>query len=132
MKDIAKISLWFTSLFSLSCSSSRLFSGHSVPSTLDSVDINESETLTVLSLVGGLCLLAGMALLVVTSGKRGWYPVIGGIILVVLNYAVARYDDLIFYPLVICTGLISAAWTFKTVRTLLKEKRMHNADRRTD
>ena len=83
----------------------------------------DSEPLTVLSMTGGLCLVAGMALLVITSGKKGWFPSVGGIILVVLNFLVSRYSDLIFYPLVTCTGLISAAWTYKTIRTLLKEKK---------
>ena len=83
----------------------------------------DSESLSVLSLTGGLCLVAGMALLVITSGKKGGFPSVGGIILVVLNFLVSRYSDLIFYPLVACTGLISAAWTYKTIRTLLKEKK---------
>ena len=74
-------------------------------------------------MIGRLCLLAGMVLLVVTRGTKGWYPVIGGLILVVLNYMVAKYDDLIFYPLVAATGVISAAWTYKTVRQILQEKK---------
>jgi|TARA_R110002072_G_scaffold21062_1_gene75645 hypothetical protein len=81
------------------------------------------ETLSVLSVTGGLCLAAGMVLLVVTGGKKGWYPVIGGILLVVLNYVVARYSDFLFYPLVVFTGMISAAWTYKTVRQILLEKK---------
>ena len=84
------------------------------------------EALTVLSATGGLCLVAGMVLLVVTSGRKGWYPVIGGIILVVLNYMVARYDDYLFYPLVACTALISAAWTYKIVRQILLEKTIND------
>ena len=82
-----------------------------------------TENLSVLSITGGLCLAAGMVLLVVTSGRKGWYPVIGGLLLVVLNYAVARYSDFLFYPLVVCTGMISAAWTYKTVREILLEKK---------
>jgi hypothetical protein len=82
-----------------------------------------SETLTVLSAVGGLCLIAGMVLLVISRGQRGWYPVIGGIILVILNYMVGKYDDYVFYPLVVCTGLISGAWTYRTVRQILLEKK---------
>ena len=82
-----------------------------------------TETLTVLSVTGGLCLVAGMVLLVVTSGRKGWYPIIGGVILVVLNYLVAKYDDYLFYPLVICTGLISAAWTYKVIKQILLEKK---------
>tara|TARA_R100000808_G_C2152093_1_gene161378 strand:- start:2338 stop:2715 length:378 start_codon:yes stop_codon:yes gene_type:complete len=82
-----------------------------------------SEPLTVLSIAGGLCLVAGMILLVVTSGRKGWYPVIGGIILVILNYMVAKYDDYLFYPLVAFTALISGAWTYKVVKQILLEKK---------
>ena len=81
------------------------------------------ETLSVLSVTGGLCLVAGMVLLVITGGRKGWYPVVGGIILVVLNYAVSRYGDYLFYPLVACTALISAAWTYKIIKQILLEKK---------
>lgn len=86
-------------------------------------DIAVGEPLAVLSVVGGLCLCAGMVLLVISRGQRGWYPVIGGLILIVLNFMVAQYSHLIFYPVVIFTGLISAAWTYKTVRQILTEKK---------
>lgn len=83
----------------------------------------ESEPLTVLSVTGGLCLVAGMVLLVITSGKKGWYPVIGGLLLVVLNYVVARYSHYLFAPALVFTGMISAAWTYKTVKQILLEKK---------
>jgi len=86
-------------------------------------EVANSQPLTVLSVIGGLCLLAGMALLVVTRGSRGWYPVIGGCILTVLNYMVAKYDDYLFYPLVVFTGCISAAWTYKVIKQILKERK---------
>mgnify|MGYP006411893377 CR=1 FL=1 len=35
-------------------------------------DIASSAPLSVLSVTGALCLIAGMALLVVTRGNRGW------------------------------------------------------------
>lgn len=76
-----------------------------------------------LSVTGGLCLIAGMVLLVVTSGKKGWYPVIGGCIFIVLNYMVSKYDDYLFYPLVICTAAISAVWSFKIIKQILLEKK---------
>lgn len=83
---------------------------------------SSTETLTVLSITGGLCLVAGLALLTISRGARGWFPAIGGVILVILNYVVAEYSTMLFYPLVVCTGLISAAWTYKTVRRILLEK----------
>lgn len=84
----------------------------------------ESEPLTVLSATGGLCLVAGMILLVITAGKKGWYPVIGGVCLVLLNYMVAEYDGWIFIPVVILSGLISAAWAYKVVVQILSEKKL--------
>lgn len=86
-------------------------------------EISKGEPLAILSLVGGLCLIAGMVLLVVSRGSRGWYAVIGGFILVILNYLVSRYDDYLFVPVLVFTGLVSAAWTYKTVRQILMEKK---------
>lgn len=86
-------------------------------------NLASSAPLSVLSVTGGLCLLAGMVLLAITRGSRGWYPVIGGLILTVLNYMVAKYDDYLFYPLVVFTGCISAAWTYKIIKQILKERK---------
>lgn len=84
---------------------------------------NATANLSVLSFVGALCLISGMVLLAVTSGRKGWYPVIGGLVMVLLNYGVARYSDLLFYPLIACTGLISGAWAYKTIRQIILEKK---------
>jgi len=84
---------------------------------------NHVETLTVLSAVGGFSLVAGIVLIAVTRGGRGWLPVIIGGLLVLLNYMVASYSHLIFYPLVVFTGLISGAWTYRIVRQILNERR---------
>jgi hypothetical protein len=81
------------------------------------------HNLSVLSVTGGLCLVAGMVLLVVSRGKLGWYPSIGGLLLVVLNFAIARYSHYLFAPALVFTGMISAAWTYKTVKQILTEKK---------
>ena len=92
--------------------------------TIDVVsDAASGGPLAVLSIAGGLCLLAGMVLLVITKGQKGWYPSVGGVLLCLLNYMVLKYDDLIFYPLVILTGMISAAWTYRVVTQILTEKK---------
>tara|TARA_R100000664_G_scaffold31626_1_gene45424 strand:- start:68 stop:439 length:372 start_codon:yes stop_codon:yes gene_type:complete len=92
--------------------------------TVDVVsDAASGGPLAVLSIAGGLCLLAGMVLLVITRGQKGWYPSVGGVLLCLLNYMVLKYDDLIFYPLVILTGMISAAWTYRVVTQILTEKK---------
>ena len=94
-----------------------------------SAQVESLQAISMLSLIGGLSLIAGMALLVVTAGRKGWFPSIGGVILVVLNFLMSRYSDLIFYPLVLCTGLISAAWTYRTIIKILNEKRTHDNHR---
>ena len=107
------------------CGITQLIPGLSEPSPTDKVlgSIAESqETLTVLSGVGGICLLAGMALLVISRGTMGWRPFCGGILLILLNYMVARYADWIFIPVIIATGCISAAWGWNTVLEIYKEK----------
>jgi hypothetical protein len=107
------------------CGVGQLITGVSKPSPTDAVidTITESqETLTVLSGVGGLCLLAGMALLVISRGTMGLRPLVGGVILILLNYMVARYADWIFIPIVIATGCISAAWGWNTILEIYKEK----------
>ena len=109
------------------CGMTQLIPGLSEPRpspaerVLDNITESQ-ETLTVLSGVGGICLLAGMALLVISRGTMGWRPFCGGILLILLNYMVARYADWIFIPVIIATGCISAAWGWNTVLEIYKEK----------
>ena len=84
------------------------------------------HNLSVLSVTGGLCLVAGMVLLVVSRGKLGWYPSVGGLLLVVLNFVIARYSHYLFAPALVFTGMISAAWTYKTVKQILTEKKRND------
>ena len=117
------MSRWFLPLFLMGCQFSQPKSITDRAGSYVTDAAESSEPLTVLSVTGGLCLVAGMVLLVVTGGRKGWYPVVGGIILVILNYMVAKYDDYLFYPLVACTALISGAWTYKIVKQILLEKK---------
>ena len=110
-------------LFLVSCATTGM-PQIGIPSAANiSAVTSEAQPLTVLSGVGGLCVVAGVILLVVTSGRKGWYACIAGIAMVILNYLVAKYDDILFYPLILCTGVISAAWTYKTVKQILQEKK---------
>ena len=72
--------------------------------------------------LGGICTISGMALLVLTGGRMGWRPLIGGILFVILNYALAMYASWFFLPVVIATGMISLAWAWKIVLEIYKEK----------
>ena len=110
--------------FATACSISRLESAPGKTSEMLTSAVSQStETLTVLSAVGGFSLIGGIVMLAITRGQRGWFPCVGGIILVLLNYAVAQYSHLIFYPLVVFTGLISGAWTYKILRQILDERK---------
>ena len=115
--------LWLLAIVLSGCQTPKLDFASGKATQILTGETSGSQPLTVLSVTGGLCLVAGMALLVVTSGRKGWYPVVGGIILVILNYMVAKYDDYLFYPLVVCTALISGAWTYKIIKQVLQEKR---------
>ena len=84
--------------------------------------VDSTETLTVFSAIGGLCIVSGMILLVISRGSAGWRPIIGGVLLVLLNYVISRYADWIFIPVLIATGCISAAWGWTIIRDLYKEK----------
>jgi hypothetical protein len=90
------------------------------PVTEAITSVQPTETLTILSGVGGICLLAGMALLVISRGTLGWRPVIGGVLLVILNYAVAEFAEWIFFPAIIATGAISLCWGWSVVCNILK------------
>lgn len=74
-----------------------------------------------LSWLGGLCTLAGMALLVLTGGRMGWKPLIGGVIFIVINYALSLYASWIFLPVVIATGAISVAWGGKIIWKIVND-----------
>jgi hypothetical protein len=95
------------------------------PSTyVEGIKQTPGEPLAVLSWTAGLSILAGMALLVITGGRKGKWPVLGGVGLVLISFLVSRYHTVIFYPLVACTGVISIVWTWKIVRQILKERKL--------
>lgn len=120
-----KYLLFLPILFTIGCSALKSV-GWGSPSPTDKVMeavVDTKETLTVLSAVGGFCLLAGMVLLVVSRGTMGWRPVIGGILLVLLNYVIAEYADWIFIPMLIATGCVSAAWGWNIILSIYKERK---------
>lgn len=73
--------------------------------------------------LGGICTLSGMALLVLSGGRMGYQPLIGGVLFVILNYALALYASWFFLPMVVATGAISLAWAGKIVMGIYKEKK---------
>jgi hypothetical protein len=71
--------------------------------------------------LGGVCILGGMVLLVITRGTMGWRPVIGGIIFIGINYALYAYGNWFFIPVAIATGAISLAWSGKIVWKIVND-----------
>ena len=92
--------------------------------TSDTIEkITALENLTILSGIGGFCLLSGIILLTISRGTMGWRPIIGGLSLIVLNYVISIYASWIFLPIIGATGAISLAWGYNNVRDILKLKK---------
>jgi hypothetical protein len=82
-----------------------------------------SSELSMLSYIGGLASIFGIVALVLTRGSFGMRAVIIGGCLIVLNFAVANYLSWLIVPVLIGTGGISIAWSYKTVRDLLRKRK---------
>tara|TARA_Y100000593_G_C4134136_1_gene248875 strand:+ start:369 stop:617 length:249 start_codon:yes stop_codon:yes gene_type:complete len=76
-----------------------------------------------LSWIGGLSILGGIAALVITRGAMGARALAVGVGLILLNYAVARYAHWIFIPVLISTAAISLTYAYRIVRQALIKKR---------
>ena len=120
---VATISLFVMFTIAGCLSTPKTITGSSIdlPTTFEQA--HGLKNLSLLSAIGGLCLVAGMALLVISRGTMGWRPVIGGIILITVNYLIALYADWLFIPVLIVTGAISLAWGWKTATGIIKGKR---------
>ena len=75
--------------------------------------------LEMLAWLGGVAVLAGIALVVVSGGRKGWYPLFIGIGLILLNWLVLTYAHALFIPVVIATGSLTLALGFKAVSSIL-------------
>tara|TARA_R110000824_G_scaffold44958_7_gene130463 strand:- start:715 stop:1116 length:402 start_codon:yes stop_codon:yes gene_type:complete len=130
LKNISKKFLGLATLFMTGCfSTPKMDTSLAIPTSFEQV--HGLENLSVLSAIGGLCLVAGMALLVISRGTMGWRPVIGGIILITVNYLIAMYADWLFIPVLVVTGAISLAWGWRTVRDIIRGKKDGIFKRRT-
>lgn len=79
-------------------------------------------SLAILSWTGGISILAGMACLVITRGSMGMRAAVGGVLLVLLNFAVNRYAHAIFIPMIVGTGLISLSWSYFQIKKVWMAK----------
>ena len=92
------------------------------PSFEDSIITTSNSCSPMLGYIGGICLLGGMVLLVITRGTMGWRPLIGGVIFIAINWAFALYGGWFFLPVALCTGAISLAWTGKIVWKIVNDE----------
>jgi hypothetical protein len=106
------------------CGMKKMFGFETPPPTLAETvtDVTTGGCSPMFGLMGGICTLGGMALLVFSRGTLGWRPLIGGILFMAVNYALSIYASWIFLPIVICTGALSLAWTWKVIRTIINQK----------
>ena len=81
-----------------------------------------SDGLAMLSWIGGIATLAGIAALVISGGRMGMRAIVIGVCLCVLNFVVATYATWILVPVLIATGMISIAWGYVTYKQVLKDK----------
>jgi hypothetical protein len=68
-----------------------------------------------LSGIGGISILGGIVLLVASSGRKGWYPILGGIGLIFMNTLLQEYFHLIALPIIVASGVFSALWAIKAL-----------------
>ena len=68
-----------------------------------------------LSGIGGISILGGIVLLVVSAGRKGWYPILGGIGLIFMNTLLQEYFHFIAFPIIVASGVISALWAIKAL-----------------
>ena len=92
-----------------------------IPTTMSEFagEVHGTGGLALLSWVGGLSTLAGIAARVLTKGSMGMRAIIAGICLVLLNVLVANYLSWIMVPMLIGTGCVSLCWAYVTIRGLI-------------
>ena len=82
---------------------------------------SSTARLDMMSAIGGIAILGGIIAMVITRGSLGLRAIGVGVGLVLLNYAVARYADWIFIPILVATGVISLTYGYRIVRQAMKK-----------
>ena len=93
---------------------------HTKPSTGGITTVTEAvtssiPTLSMLSGIGGISILGGIVLLCVSAGRKGWYPILGGIGLIFMNTLLQEYFHLIALPIIVASGVVSTLWAIKAL-----------------
>ena len=81
--------------------------------------------LGILTWVGAVCILVGVALMVIpfTSSLKGGTAFGIGVLLILLRTLLTDYSHYIFLPILIGVGVIVLTFTYRTVRSLLRRKK---------
>ncbi len=108
----------------VSCASVPIGASLPIPLT-GNVGAESMKDLSILSAVGGICIVGGVLCMVVPglSNFKGGTAILLGIVLILLNIGVKEYLPYIYVPFLVGTGLISIAVTYKTIRYVLDYKR---------
>tara|TARA_Y100000310_G_scaffold97213_1_gene94895 strand:+ start:495 stop:914 length:420 start_codon:yes stop_codon:yes gene_type:complete len=101
-----------------------------ISQTIDVTTASIPENLSILSGIGGISILGGIVLLVVSVGRKGWWPILGGIGLVFINTLLQEYFHYIALPIIVASGVFSALWAIKALgqARLVKLKKGLNYD----
>ena len=90
-------------------------STHGLESTVTDAASSISSNLSMLSGIGGISILGGIVLLCVSAGRKGWYPILGGIGLIFINTLLQEYFHFIALPIIVASGVISSLWAIKAL-----------------
>lgn len=108
----------------MGCKSTSFMGGSHVglPSTMKETSIND---LSVLTWVGGLCILFGVVSMVLPflSTFKGGTALTVGILLILLNVAIKEYQHWIYVPVLIGAAAVTVTAAYKTVRYILNRKK---------
>jgi hypothetical protein len=102
------------------CGIDSLFNTQQVsPSGIESTVTDAASSITtnlsMLSGIGGISILGGIVLLVVSAGNKGWWPILGGIGLIFMNTLLQEYFHYIALPIIVASGVFSALWAIKAL-----------------
>ena len=96
-----------------------------VPALTETLSPDSVSNLSILSAIGGICIIAGVIVLVLpgASNLRAFNAILIGIVLILLNIGVREYLPYIYIPFIVGTGILSIAVTYRAVRYVLNWRR---------
>ena len=92
----------------------------------EGMKISSINDLSVLTWVGGLCILFGVVSMVLPflSTFKGGTALTVGILLILLNVAIKEYQHWIYVPVLIGAAAVTVTAAYKTVRYILNRKKL--------